>query len=39
MAAERVIRWLIALAELGVAVVAVMASYEYAYDLVQGASR
>ena len=35
MAAERVIRWSTALAVLGVAAVAAVASYEHAYDLVR----
>jgi hypothetical protein len=33
--ADRVIRWSTALAVLGVAAVAAVASYEHAYDLVQ----
>src|SRR6202012_3694177 len=35
MAADRVIRWSTALAVLGVAAVAAVASYEHAYDLVR----
>src|SRR5690349_10560570 len=36
MTADRVIRWSTALAVLGVAAVAAVASYEHAYDLVRG---
>jgi hypothetical protein len=35
MAADRVIRWTTAAAVIGVAVVAAVASYEHAYDLVR----
>jgi hypothetical protein len=36
MTADRIIRWPTALAVLGVAAVATVASYEHAYDLVRG---